>query len=398
MAELTIRHTSVFTKNYEALVNPNIRFIVNQGGTRSSKTYSICQMLIVYALNNNKKTISIIRKTLPALKATVMKDFFEILNELNLYDEKNHNKSDNIFKFPNGSCVEFFSLDNPQKVRGRKRHIAWINEANELLTTDEFNQINFRCDEKMFFDFNPSDTDHWLYDVMLRPDALMIHSTYKNNSFLPKSLVKEIEELILVDQDYYNIYALGLPSKSTQTIFNHHKTYDVVPSTAASTLLLGLDFGHVHPTALVICNFDENNNSVFVEELLYESYLTTNQLIERLDNIFELNNISKDATIVCDYARPEIIAELNSSGFNCVNAIKNVVEGIDAVKSIKLFINNKSLNLKRELSKYKWKQIGDRIMDEPVKQWDDLCDAMRYSILYNKRNMDSISISFVSFS
>jgi phage terminase large subunit len=220
MAEIEIKHTGVFTKNLKALESKSIRFIVNQGGTRSSKTYSLCQLMIYYCLNNAGKTVSIVRKSFPSLRKSVMKDFFEILDELGIYSESSHRKVENIYEFPNKSAIEFFSVDDAQKLRGSKRDILWANEANEL-SFEEYNQLNFRTSGKLFFDFNPSDDEHWLYDIIEKPDAIKIHSTYKDNTFLARSLIKEIEDLIQVDGDYYNIYALGLPSKSTHTIYSH---------------------------------------------------------------------------------------------------------------------------------------------------------------------------------
>jgi len=382
--ELQLKVTSVFTRNQEALEDKGVRFIINQGGTRSSKTYSLCQLLIVYGLSNPNKIISIIRKSFPSLRSSVMRDFFEVLKELGIYSEKYHNKTEHIYTLPNGTTISFFSLDDAQKIRGRKHSVVWADEANEL-SFEDFNQLNFRCEEKMFFSFNPSDTQHWLYDIIERNDAIKIHSTYIHNTFLPKSLVKEIEELIKIDQDYYNIYALGLPSKSNHVIYNHHKFYTIAPPTHET--ILGMDFGHQHPTALVRCDYIDNQ--VYVRELIYESGLITSVLVERVKEQLIKEGLPLSTTIVCDYARSEIIAELNANGLNCVNAIKNVKEGIDAVKSKELYIHDDSVNLKKELNNYKWKVVNEKLTDEVVKMWDDGLDAVRYSILYYKKNFAS---------
>lgn len=388
--EIDLHHTNVFTRNYDALLEEPIRFVVNQGSTRSSKTYSLCQVIIVYCLSNPNKLVSIVRKSFPSLRATVYRDMIDIMTELKIYDEKRHNKTENIYTFANGSKVEFFSLDDSQKVRGRKRDLLWANESNEL-SFEEFNQLNFRTTEKLFFDFNPSDSEHWLYDLLEKENAKLIHSTYRDNSFLSKDLIREIEELINVDQDYYNIYALGLPSRSNHTIFNHQKPYaeDIVEY---DEIIYGLDFGFQHPTAMIKCSFKEN--MAFVEETIYESYLTTEDLLEKMKSL----NISKSTKIICDYARPEIIEELRRAGYNCHNAIKNVKEGIDAVKSYRLFYHHQSINIAKEFRNYKWKVIGERIQDEPVKLWDDAMDAIRYAILYHKKNNSrSGGIEFLSF-
>ena len=391
--ELELKTTKVFSKNHSALQDENIRFIINQGGSRSSKTYSLCQLIIIYCLQNPNKVVSIVRKSFPSLRATVMRDFFEVLKDLELYNSDNHNKTNHIYRFPNGTEVEFFSVDDEQKIRGRKRHICWCNEANEL-NRDDFVQLNIRTDDKFFCDFNPSDTEHWLYDLIEREDSIKLHSTYKDNPFLPKSLVKEIEELIRTDEDYYNIYALGIPSKSKHTVYNHQKYYTFRPEKTET--LLGLDFGYQHPTALVRCDFIENE--VYVEELLYESYLTTPELIERVKIIFKENNFPMSTQIICDYARPEIIEDLRRNGFNCVNANKNVKEGIDSVKSKELFVHEDSINLRKEFNNYKWKVVNDKLIDEVIKKFDDGMDAMRYAILHHKKNNSSGGWEFTSFS
>ena len=374
--EISIQHTNVFRRNYDALENKDVRFVINQGSTRSSKTYSLCQLMIVYCLNNPNKLVSIVRKSFPSLRATVYRDMIDILTELKIYSEKFHNKTENIYTFPNGAKMEFFSLDDSQKVRGRKRDLLWCNEANEL-SFEEFNQLNFRTGEKLFFDFNPSDTEHWLYDLIEKENGLLIHSTYKDNTFLSKELVKEIQELIKVDQDYYNIYALGLPSKSNHTIYNHQKVFDLSPEPQET--IYGLDFGYAHPTALIKCDFYDGE--VFVTEVIYESYLTTDELIAQM-NLLQIN---KKITIVADYARPEIIEQIRRAGYNIHNAIKNVKEGIDAVKSIGISYHHESKNIAREFRNYKWKVINDKLQDEPVKLHDDALDAIRYAVLYKRK-------------
>jgi phage terminase large subunit len=393
--ELEIKTTKVFTKNYDALQNDDVRFVVNQGGSRSSKTYSLCQLLIVYCIQNPNKLVSIVRKSFPSLRATVYRDMIEVLTNLKLYEERNHNKTEHIYTFSNGSQIEFFSLDNSQKVRGRKRDVLLCNEANEL-SQEEFLQLNMRTTNKVFCDFNPSDTEHWLYDLIERPDAIKIHSTYRDNTFLEKSIIREIEELIKVDQDYYNVYALGIPSKSQHTVYNHQKIFIDKPST--KEVILGLDFGYKHPTALIRCDFIENE--VYTKELIYESHLTTSELIEKIKDQLKIEGLPTSTTIVADYSRPEIIEDLNRAGLNCVNAIKNVKEGIDAVKSKVLMVHQDSFNMKKEFSNYKWKVIGEKLTDEVVKMWDDALDALRYAVLYHKKNFsagggwDFYSISF----
>jgi len=214
---MEIKSTVIFEKNYNA-ISGDKRFIINEGGSRSSKTYSLCQLMIIYCLQNNNKVVSVIRKTFPALRATVLRDFIEILKDIGLYKQEMHNKSEHIYTFANGSMVEFFSVDDEQKIRGRKRDIAWCNEANELYF-DDFTQLNMRTEDKLIFDYNPSDSASWLYELPAE-DSVKIKSTYKDNPFLPESIKAQIEDLKRTDEALYQIYALGEKAISKSNIYS----------------------------------------------------------------------------------------------------------------------------------------------------------------------------------
>ena len=371
---MDLKSTIVFERNYDALYNNEARFIINEGGSRSSKTYSLCQLIMVYCLQNPNKVVSIIRKTFPALRATAMRDFLEVLKEAGIYDKASHNMSEHIYSFPNGSIVEFFSVDDEQKIRGRKRSIAWCNEANELFY-DDFTQLNMRTEDKLIFDYNPSDSTSWLYELP-KDESILIKSTYKDNPFLPDSIKRQIEDLKRTDEALYQIYALGEHAISKSNIYSN---WTFLPHRPArfTQYVYGLDFGYNHPTALMRVYWHEKD--IFIEPVIYESYLTTTNLIDRMASL----DIEKETEIIADYARPEIIAEMNNAGYNVLNANKVVKKGIDNVKTFGVFaINDK--NLEKEYQNYKWKKIADTITDEPVKLFDDAMDAVRYATTYIK--------------
>jgi phage terminase large subunit len=369
---MDIKATKVFELNYKALESDSIRFLINQGGSRSSKTYSLCQLLIVYCLSHPNKVVSIVRKTFPALRATVMRDFFEVLKDLDLYEKSNHNMSENIYRFANGSIVEFFSVDDEQKIRGRKRDIGWCNEANELWFED-FQQLNMRTESKLIFDYNPSESASWLYELP-ESESVLIKSTYKDNPFLPESIKRQIEDLQRTDEALYQIYALGEKAISKLNIYSNW-TFVKHREPRFTNFVYGLDFGYNHPTALVKVYYCDKD--IYIEPIIYESYLTTTQLIER----FEQLSIDKYADILADYSRPEIIAELQTAGYNVNNANKVVKKGIDNVKTFGVFAEDYP-PLKKEYDNYKWKKVGDIITDEPVKLFDDAMDAIRYATTF----------------
>jgi len=371
---MDLKSTIVFERNYDALYNHEARFIINEGGSRSSKTYSLCQLLMVYCLQNPNKVVSIIRKTFPALRATAMRDFLEVLKEAGIYEKTSHNMSEHIYTFPNGSIVEFFSVDDEQKIRGRKRSIAWCNEANELFL-DDFTQLNMRTEQKLIFDYNPSDSNSWLYELP-KDESILIKSTYRDNPFLPDTIKRQIEDLKRTDEALYQIYALGEHAISKSNIYSN---WTFLPHRPArfTQFVYGLDFGYNHPTALMRVYWHEKD--IFIEPVIYESYLTTSNLIDRMASL----DVEKETEIIADYARPEIIAEMNNAGYNVRNANKVVKKGIDNIKTFGVFAMNDK-HLEKEYQNYKWKKIGDQITDEPVKLWDDAMDAVRYATTYIK--------------
>lgn len=364
--ELNLKGTRVFNENYKATE----RFVVNQGGTGSSKSYSLAQLFIVLAYQTQGKVFSVVRKSMPTLRATAMRDFFNILQGLNVYTEDNHNKTENIYNL-HGNEIEFFGLDEPQKVRSRRRDYLWINEANEL-SQESFRQLNMRTNKQLFMDFNPSDEFHWIYDdVLTRKDARLIVSTYKDNPFLPKEVVKEIEHFKELDPNYWNIYGLGQRGVSSVRIYTMWELIDSLPE---GEMVYGLDFGWNHPTALTRVVLKDDD--VYTQEVIYESYITNQDLIKRMNDL----NIDKNTYMFADSAEPQRIEEIKKAGYNIYPADKDVKKGIDTIKSRRLFVDKASTNAIKELKSYSWKTKDDRVLDEPVKIRDDFVDSLRYAV------------------
>ncbi len=373
---LNIKGTIVFEKNWDAL-NSDKRFIRNQGGSRSSKTYSIIQCLVLYCLKNKKKLVSVVRKTGPALTATCYRDFIEILKDWNLYSETQHNKSEKIYTFPNGSQIEFFSVDNEQKLRGRKRDLCWCNEANELLYED-FQQLNLRTGEKLIIDYNPSDSDNYVYHLPL-DKVYDIHSTYKDNPFLEQAIVEQIESYKYTDESYYQIFALGQRAFSKENVYNR---WEVTQKPEyLNNFIYGLDFGYSHPTALIKIWFNPKMKELFLEEVIYESHLTSQDIISKMNE----KSVDKSATIISETARPEIIADLRRSGYKVVEANKNVKDGLNCVKTFVVKISENSYNIIKENENYKYKKMNGVVTEDIVKLYDDAMDAIRYGAMYIKK-------------
>lgn len=367
--DLEEKVTNVFLKNYDAYKSDK-RFIVNQGGTRSSKTYSIAQLFLTILTTENNCLLTVCRKTLPSLKSSAMRDFFNVMKDQGLYRQEKHNKTDCTYIYKSNE-IEFISIDEPQKIRGRKRKYLWINEANEL-TYEDFRQLNLRTEKQIFLDYNPSDEFHWIYDNLLtRDDTIFIQSTYLDNPFLEPSIIKEIEMLKETDKNYWRIYGLGERGIGEATIYNHWQFEEEQPE--FDEIIYGLDFGFNNQSALVRVGIKDQD--YYLEELLYESHLTNSQLIDKIKEIIKDENY-----IYADCAEPQRIEEIKQAGFNIYPADKDVKKGIDDMRSHKLYISKNSTNLLKEIKSYKWKTKDDKILDEPIKLNDHLCDASRYAI------------------
>ena len=359
---------------FKHLVRSDKKIIINQGGTRSGKTYNILLFIIFYyCLRNTKKIITICRKTFPALRATVLRDFISILRKYDLYKEEYHNKSSSEYSLF-GNLIEFISLDQPVKVRGRKRELLFINEANELHYED-WQQLLFRTSEKIILDYNPSEEYHWIYDKIIpRDDASFLKTNYLDNPFLEKTLVDEIERLQFTDEQYWQIYGLGEKGISKAVIFNYVE-YNSIPSDA-EFVALGMDFGFTNdPTALVKIYKKELN--LYIEELLYRTMMTTNDI-----HNFLKNNIINQ-TIYADSAEPRIIEELRSMGWSIRPSLKgkdSINAGIDLLKRYKLHIHKDSTNAIQEFRNYKWKEDrSGKLTNTPEDKNNHITDAVRYA-------------------
>jgi phage terminase large subunit len=350
----------------------HLRIAIHQGGARSGKTYSIIQVLCEFCKNNINKgfVISIVRKTLPALKGSAYRDFIEILETQGWYDERLHNKSENTYTLF-GNIVEFLAIDQPQKVRGRKRHICFINEANEL-TYEEFFQLNIRTTYKVIIDFNPSDEFSWIYDLEARSDAKLFVSNFTQNPYLDKELINELALLEQADPDYWNVFGLGLRGKARNLVYNHWQLIDEMPG--LGDYCFAQDFGFNVPSATLKIEFFEG--AVYWDEIIYAPKLITADLV----NLYQQRGVEPWDPLYCDSAAADSIEELKRAGFNALKSNKDVFEGINKVKSAPLYITKRSFNTIKEIKNYKYMLDSNtnKPTEVPLKFNDHAMDAGRY--------------------
>lgn len=381
MPIVDVNTTPVFWANKKAYDEGLYRVIANQGSTRSSKTFSLSQLMIDIASGGKnevsgkpygKKEISIVSPSLPHLKKGARKDVLKNLEDQMIFNENDFNRTDQIYTFPStGSYIEFFGAEDSFKVRGPGRDILYVNEAN-LLSKDTYLQLALRTREAIFMDFNPADEYSYVYEIADRTGNKLIISTYLNNKAnLTKEQIAEIEALKDADENLWKVFGLGQRGTSSETIYTHWKLCDELPM--RGEIIYGQDFGYNVASALLRIEFFDG--ALYWDELLYEQKLTTGDLIERYKSI----GMSKTGNIYCDAAEPKTIEELCRAGYNALSADKDVTEGIRKVKSMPLYITRRSANLLKEIKSYKWKIDRDgKVLDEPVKFNDHAMDAGRY--------------------
>lgn len=362
---------------FEKIRDAKKRFIVLEGGARSTKTYSTLQYFIVDAFQNTGFEYDIIRANLPALRATAMKDFFDILKTNGLYREEDHNMSERIYRL-HGNNFNFYSIDDAQKVRGRKRHKLFLNEANEL-TLEDFRQLSIRTTQQIIFDYNPSEEELWIYDhVIPREDCAFITSTYKDNPFLEQSIIDEIERLEEDDPEYWKIYGLGLRGKRQGLIFPNYDIVSDFPD--CSDILYGLDFGFNDPK--VVVKLGRIGRDIYIDELLYQRGMIREDFIVDLKKL--IPPFARTKELYADSADPETIEVIYRAGFNIHPADKSedsVSFGIETVKGYRIHITAGSVNIIKDFKNYKWKvDKNGKTIDEPIHAFSHAPDAVRYPV------------------
>lgn len=358
------------TITFENLLESKSRVTQHIGGTRSGKTYAILQYLIVKAIENTE-TITIVRKTIPSLKRTVIKDFSDILKGLNIWHDDDYNVSDRIWSY-NGSSIQFISTDDAEKLRGIKSTILFIDEASEI-DEESYFQLSIRTSGKIILAYNPTISPyHWLRTMQ---DVERFVTTYKDNIYLPKAMVDAIEELEVKNPKYWKIYGKGEFAPNDKAIFQ----FETCGEFDAEFVAFGIDFGFSSdPTALVAVY--KSNDRLYIEELLYEKGLVTKDIADRLTKLDVGRN-----EIWADSAEPRLIEELYRLGFN----IKPVTKGKDSIKfginvmqNYKIFIQNKSQNLINEMYAYQYAtDKNGYVTDTPEGGLDHLIDAARYACM-----------------
>lgn len=363
-------------QNKIAALRKRVRIV--QGGTSSSKTFSIIPLLITYAIQNPFSEISIVSESIPHLKRGALKDFQKIMMMTDNYKDSNFNRSSLKYTFTNNSYIEFFSVDQPDKLRGARRDVLFINECNNI-DFESYQQLSVRTKKFIYLDYNPTN-EFWVQTELKDDiDTDFVILTYKDNEALDPAIVREIEkakEKALTSTywaNWWNVYGLGQLGSLEGVVFPNWEQIDTIPN-EAKFLGCGLDFGYSNdPTALI--GVYEYNGKIIADEMIYSTSLLNSDIIKLMKQ-------DKRLPIWADSAEPKSIEEIRRAGFN----IKAVVKGADSInfgisvlQQRDILVTKQSTNLIKELRNYSWDtdKTGKRL-NRPCDDFNHAIDAMRY--------------------
>ena len=372
--------TRVYYEMREALTDPSVRYIDNEGGTRSGKTFSTIELLVEMAKGIPNLLISIVSETFPHLKRGAIRDFQTILADE--WDDNAWNKSESIYYFDSGSLIEFFSADQPGKVHGPARDVLFVNEANHV-PWDTIRQLMVRTRLFCIFDYNPTHS-FWIHEhIKPRPNCRSIHSTYKDNPYLTGEQIREIESN-KSDKNWWRVYGEGKVGTFEGLIYEFD-TCDTLPELSGKLQeVWGMDFGFTNdPTAIVKVIADPRKKEAWVQEMCYERAMLNRHIAQRLRE----KGADNRTPIYADCAEPKSIAEIKESGLNVIPCSKDAPVRSEKLKfqiqwmqGWKWHFTKDSLNLINEGRNYVWEKDKDgELTNYPIDTYNHALDAMRYA-------------------
>jgi phage terminase large subunit len=372
----TAEASVLFKHNYASTAH----VVVNQGGSSSGKTYAILQVLFCKACEAEKRVITVVAQDIPNLKAGALRDALNIFNGSEELKSavKSYNKTDRIFEFHNGSIIEFKSYGDGQDAKSGKRDYLFINEANGVAWAI-YTELALRTKKQIFIDYNPN-AAFWVHDNVIGRDGVeLIISDHRHNPFLDDLMRRKIESIKDDDHEQWKVYARGLTGKISGMVLTNWLLCDGIPPDAR-LVGVGLDFGFTNDETGCLAVY-QNSGELWIKELIYQTRLTNADISLRLAEA----GVSKNTEIIADSAEPKSIEELRRLGWRVSGAKKgadSIKHSIDLLKRYKLNITRNSVNLRKELERYKWRtDSSGKALNEPIDRWNHLIDPLRYVAL-----------------
>lgn len=355
------------------------------GGTSAGKTIGSIEYLIDLAQRDKEPTLtSIVSESFPHLRRGAMRDWERIMKEQRYFKEKNWDKTNSVYTYETGSKIEFFSVDQSEKVRGARRDRLFINEANNI-SFQAFEELEVRTKEFVMLDWNPTNEFWWYTEVMgKRTDAEQLILTYLDNEGLSKEIVDSIEQR-KNRKGWWQVYGLGQLGEVEGKIYKDWQIVDEIPHEARFEGV-GLDFGYSNDPSSIVGVYSYNGGFL-LDEITYQKGLSNKQIADVLLALDEPQKLA-----VADSSEPKSIDEIKSYGVNIIGATKgqgSVNQGIQFVQDQKISVTKRSVNIIREYRNYMWKTDKEgTIINDPEHQFSHSMDAIRYRLSVYKPAID----------
>ena len=402
--KIDLSNPLIFNKIYLPLLDESKRYILLYGGRDSAKSYFAAQKVIIDTMMKSYSRFILVRKIFADIKDSQLQTIKDILKLWGILDLFKINENPIRITFiKNGNMILARGLDKEAKTKSIKDPTGvWYEEANEI-SYNEFIKTTTSLRGGIIQEiltFNPELETEWINNYFFpakesyekkdgkfnwvestRKDAIILHTTYKDNAFCTLQSAEKLEDLkIDKDLNYYRIYTLGLWGGALEgVIFNNWKIIKEVPE-RARLVGYGLDWGFTNdPTAIIAVYLEEKK--LILHEIEYAQGLSNLEIAE----IMEAKGISKNDEIVADSAEPKSISYIFNQGYNIEAAIKgpdSIVHGIEKMKEFEIKITEQSRHLVHEFKNYRWKiDRAGKILNKPIDDWNHGIDAIRYVVL-----------------
>ncbi len=368
--------TNVFRRNCDA-INAGKRRALNEGGTASSKTWSILQLLIQIAESQTSPfLISVVSESFPHLNRGCIRDFKNMMAPV--WEVDRWNASSHFYNFGSG-VIEFFGLDEPHKATGGRRKILFLNECNNV-PYESFLQLDMRTQLFTFCDWNPVGS-FWAHDkgMLTDPDNQYIHSTYLDAlHVLPQETIRAIIRLKDTDPNAWRIFGLGLMGKIEGLVYPYFSQVDALPQ---GDCFYGLDFGFSDEPS-VLTRHVVHGDALYSEELIFQTHLTNQDLSRRFKDLGLKRNYD---VIWADAAEPKSIEEIGRDGWNikpCPKGEGSVEFGHQKVRQFKQYWTKDSIKCIKEQRNFRY--VTDRngmLTEKTTHQFSHGMDSRRYAVV-----------------